>query len=194
MATVQKRGDSFKITVSAGYDMEGKQRRHYMGVGKCVYAALRLLGQLVQRFSSGIGKTQHPSDLIEAFSGGVVPGGAQNAEIGIILHVRDQRVAAGDGQRQKRRFQCWECQIVGGDMTPDMMDGDQRLPQGKSHGLRKAQPHKHRADQPWRVGDRHRVDVILSTASVLQRPLRQGCNGLHMRVETSFTFVFSVMS
>jgi len=30
MATVQKRGDSFKITVSAGYDMEGKQRRHYM--------------------------------------------------------------------------------------------------------------------------------------------------------------------
>ncbi|MPM22621.1 hypothetical protein SDC9_69078 [bioreactor metagenome] len=65
-------------------------------------------------------------------------------------------------------------------MAPDMMDRDQGFPPGKSHGLRKAQPHKHRADQPWRVGDRHRVDVILSAGRVLQRPLRQGRYGLHM--------------
>lgn len=30
MATIQKRGDSYKITVSAGYDAEGKQIRHTM--------------------------------------------------------------------------------------------------------------------------------------------------------------------
>lgn len=30
MATVTKRGDSYKITVSAGYDLQGKQKRHYM--------------------------------------------------------------------------------------------------------------------------------------------------------------------
>ena len=50
--------------------------------------------------------------------------------------------------------------VVGGDVSPDMMHRDQRHTQGVGHRLGKAHPHQHRADEAGGVGHGYGVDVL----------------------------------
>ena len=68
---------------------------------------------------------QHPGRLVEAFSRCVIPGSTQNLHIRVIPHIHNQRIAAGDCQRQKRRLQLRKRQIIGRNMSPHMMNRDQ---------------------------------------------------------------------
>ena len=143
-----------------------------------VHAARALLRQLVHRLAAGIGHPEHTRGLVEAFARRVVARRADENKVGIIPHVHEQRVAAGHAQRQERRLQLRERQIIRGDVAADMMHRNERHAQRVGDGLGEAQPHQNRADQARRVGDRHRVDVPLRHARVRERLVRQRGNGL----------------
>ena len=58
MATIQKRGTSYKITVSSGYDLSGKQIRHTMTwtppdgmTNKQIQKEVHIIGQNVQKYA-----------------------------------------------------------------------------------------------------------------------------------------------
>ena len=155
-------------------------RAGHMGPRQLVFAAGRLLCQLVHRSAAGIGQSQHTGSLVEALPRRVVPRGAQHRHVRIVLHVHNEGVSAGDGQRHKGRLQFRERQIVGGDMTPHMVDGDQRHTQRIGGGFGKGHPHQHRADETGRVRHRHSIDVLFRQARVRQRLVRQGGDSLHM--------------
>ena len=152
----------------------------HMGMGQGVDAAPGLLRQLVHRAAAGIGQSQHAGRLVKALPCRIVPCSAQNLQIRIVPDIHDQSVAAGDGQRQKGRFQLRESQIVCSNMPPDMVNRDQRDAQTIGHGLGKAQPHQHRTDQSRRIGDSHGVDILPGAVGVRQRLFRQGGDHLYV--------------
>ena len=151
-----------------------------MGPGQVVNASLRLLCQLVHGLAARIGQAQDPGRLVEALTGGIVPGGPENFHIRVVLHIHDKGVAPGDGQGQKGRLQVRKGQVIGGDMAPDMVYRDQGHTQAVSHALGKAHRHQHRADKARGVGHGHRVNVLFRKARVGEGPIRQAGNGLHM--------------
>ena len=151
-----------------------------MGTGQGVHAARRLLSQLIHGLAAGVGETQHTGGLVEALACRIVTGSAQNLHVGVVRHIHDQRIAAGDGQRQKRRLQFRKGQIVGGDVTPHMVHRDQRNAQRPRGGFGEADAHQHRTDQARRVGDGHRVNIPLCQSRVAQRLIRQSGDGLYM--------------
>ena len=151
-----------------------------MDMRQLVHAALGALRQIVHRLSAGIGQPQHPGSLVKALAGSVVPGCPQDVHIRVIRHIHQQRIAAGDGQSQEGRFQLREGQVIGGDMASDMVHRDQRHSQPVCHGLGEAQPHQHRADQPWGIGDCHSVDILPGAVCLGQSLLRQGGDDLHV--------------
>ena len=140
-----------------------------MGTGQLIFAAGGLLRQLVHGLAAGIGQSQHTGRLVEALPRRVVAGGAQHRHIRIVPHVHDQGVASGDGQCHEGRFQLRKRQIVGGDVAPHMVYGDQRHPQRVGSGFGEGHPHQHRADKPRGIRYRHGVDVSLCQARVGQR-------------------------
>ena len=151
-----------------------------MGAGQLVLAAGGLLRQLVHRSAAGIGQSQHAGGLVEALPRRVVPCGAQHRHVRVIPHVHDQGVAAGDGQRHEGRLQLRERQIVGGDVSPYMVDGDQRHAQRVGGGFGKGHPHQHRADETGGIRHRHGVHILFGQPRVGKRLVRQGGDGLHV--------------
>ena len=131
-----------------------------MGAGQVVYAALRLLRQLVHGLAAGIGQPQHASRLVKALAGGIVPRGAEDLHVRVILYVHDEGVASGDGQRQKRRLKLRKSYVIGGDVAADVVHGDQRDAQTVRHALGKAHRHQHGADKPRGIGHGHGVNVF----------------------------------
>ena len=151
-----------------------------MGPGQVVYAPLGLPGQLIHGLTAGIGQAQDPGGLVKALPGGVVPGGPENFHVRIILHIHDKGVAPGDGQCQKWRLQVRKCQVIGGDVPPDVMHRDQRHPQAVGHTFGKAHCHQHRPDKPRGVGHGHRVNIPFGQARIAEGLIRQAGNGLHV--------------
>ena len=151
-----------------------------MGAGQVVHAACGLLRQLVHRPAAGVGEPQHPRRLVEAFASGIVTGGTQHGHIGVVRHIHDQRIAAGDGQRHEGRLQLRKGQIVGGDVSPHMVHRNQGHTQRVGGGFGKADAHQHRADEPRCVGDGHGIDVLFGQSGVGQRLVRQGSDGLYV--------------
>ena len=70
--------------------------------------------------------------------------------------------------------------VVGGDVPPGMVDGDQRHPQGVGRRLGEVHPHQQGADEAGGVGDGHRVDVSAGESRLLQGLIRQAGDGLHV--------------
>ena len=145
----------------------------HMGAGQVVHAACGLLRQLVHRPAAGVGEPQHPRRLVEAFAGGIVTGGTQHGHIGVVRHIHDQRIAAGDGQRHEGRLQLRKGQIVGGDVPPHMVHRNQGHTQRVGSGFGKADAHQHRADEPRRIRHRHRVQISAREVRLDERLVRQ---------------------
>ena len=100
-----------------------------------VHAAPALLRQLVHRLAAGIGHPEHTRGLVEAFARRVIARRADENKVGIIPHVHEQRVPAGHAQRQERRLQLRERQIIRGDVAADMMHRNERYAQRVGDGL-----------------------------------------------------------
>ena len=150
------------------------------GVGQGIDPALGLLRQLVHGLAAGIGQAQDPGGLIEALPRRVIPGGTQDPDIGVVPDIGDEGVAAGDGQGQEGGLQVREGQVVGGDVSPDVVHRDQRHAPGIGQGLGEAQAHQHGPDEARGIGDGDGVDVVLGAVGLRQGPLRQGRDDLHM--------------
>ena len=149
-------------------------------VGHGISGLVAGLGHAVQGCAAGIGHTQHTGHLVKALPRRVIPGGAQNVKHGIILHVHNQAVAAGDHQAQKGRLQIGTGQIVCGNVSPDVVNRDQRHIQGQSRRLGKVDSHQHRPDQARRVGHSHGVQIASAQAGGFQSLIRQAVDGLDM--------------
>ena len=68
--------------------------------------------------------------------------------------------------------------VVGGDVAPNVVDGDQGDSQGIGHGLGKIHPHQHRADEAGGIGHRHGVNILPSQVRLGQGLVGQAGNHL----------------
>ena len=149
-----------------------------LGTGQRILRFISQPGCPVQGSATGVRHSQHPGHLVKALPRRVIQGGTQDVHVGVVLHFHDHGMAAGDHQAQKGRLQLRISQVIGRDVAPDVMDRDQRLPQGQSGGFGEIHPHQHRTDEARRVGHGHGVDFLPGKLRLLQRLIREAVNGL----------------
>ena len=147
-------------------------------MGQLVGIRVAFLGDLVHLPPAGIGDAHGPGSLVEGLSRGVVPGAAQNLQPGVVLHLNNVGMAPRHHQAQKRRLQIGIGQVVGGDVPPQMVHGDQGQPGGKGQPFGKVHPHQKGPDQPWGVGDGNAIDLGEGLAPLLQGLFHHAHNGL----------------
>ena len=148
-----------------------------MGHGHGVFTLRTGAGQLIQGCAAGIEHAQDTGYLVEALPRRVIPCGAEDFQFGVILDIHNHAVAAGHHQTEERRFQLRKGQIVGSDMTPDMMDRNQRDLQSHGRCLGKVDTHQHRTDETRRIGDTDSVNVLPGDTCRLQCLVGQTING-----------------
>ena len=71
-------------------------------------------------------------------------------------------------------------QIVGADVSLDVVDGDQRLVKGIGKSLGAAHARQQRTHQPGAVGHGDGVNVVKGHLRFLQRLIHHAVNGVHM--------------
>ncbi len=114
----------------------------HVGAGKYIGFIIAPLGHFVHGPAAGIAQTQHPGGLVKALPRRVVPGGAQHREMGVVANVHDGGGAAGHAQAQEGGLQVGVGDVIGGDVPPDVVDGDERHAQAKGGGLGEGYPHQ----------------------------------------------------
>ncbi len=77
--------------------------------------------------AAGVGHAHGPGGLVEAFAGGVVPGAAYHPEMGVVQHLHNQAVAPRHQQTEEGRLQIGVGNVIGGDVGPQVVDGDKGL-------------------------------------------------------------------
>ena len=127
--------------------------------GRTYFVSSPCLAAPVQRRAAGIGHPQHPGDLVEGFSRRVVQGRAEDVHVRVVFDLHDHRVAAGHHQTQERRLQLRIGDVIGGDMSPDVVNRDQGFPQRQRRRLGEVHAYQHRADQAGGIGHGHGIDV-----------------------------------
>ena len=95
--------------------------------------------------SAGVGESHSSCALVETFACRVVVGSSHYAELSIAEHLDYMAVTAACHKAEVRRFKVGEGQIIGGDMTCDMMNRYQRLSRGHCKSLCEAYSHKESA-------------------------------------------------
>ena len=100
--------------------------------------------------------------------------------MGVILDLHDHGVAAGDHQTEKGRLQLRVGQIVGGDVTPDMVYRNQGLVHSHSGGLGEVYTHQHGTDEAGGIGHCHGINLLSGKASPLQRLIGKAIDGFDM--------------
>ena len=128
-------------------------------MGQLVGVLVPLLGDLVQLHAPGVGDAHGPGGLVEGLAGGVVPGAAQNFQLCVVLHLDDMAVAPGDHQTEEGGRELWAGEIVGGDVSPQMVHRDEGQPGGEGQALGEVDPHQQGPDEPRGVGDGDAVQV-----------------------------------
>ena len=116
--------------------------------------------RLVQCGAAGIGHPQNPGYLVKALPCGIIQSSPQNLHFRIILHIHNHGVSAGNHQTKKGRLQLGVGQIIGGNVSPDVVDRNQRLVQRQSGSLGKVHAHQDRTNQPRRIGHRYCVNIL----------------------------------
>ena len=138
------------------------------------------LSQPVHRPAPGVTDAQHPGHLVEALPGGIVPGAPQHSHLGVGPHIHNGGGPPGDAQAHKGRLQIRMGDVVGGDVPPHVVNGNQRQSQRQSRPLGEVDPHQHRPDKPRRIGDGHSVQLAFRQPRISHSPFRQPGNCLHM--------------
>ena len=145
-----------------------------------VFPVVAGLGQVIDGLAAGVRQAEHARCLVKALAGRIVARGAEDAQVGIVAHVADERVAARDGQAHKRRFQLRVGNVVGRDVTADVMHRDERNPECERGGLGKVHADEQRADEPRRARDGYSVNIAAGQAGHLQRAVGQLGDDLHV--------------
>ena len=138
-------------------------------------------GQIVDGLAAGVRQAEHTRGLVKALAGRVVARRAEDAQVRIVAHVADERVAARDGQAHKRRLQLRVGDVVCRDVAADMVHRNERHAERERGGLGKVHADKQRADEPRRARDGHGVDVAAAQAGHLQRTVGKLGDDLHVR-------------
>ena len=146
-----------------------------------VLAVVAGLGQVVDGLAAGIRQTEHTRSLVEALAGRVVARCAEDAQIRIVAHVADERVAARDGQTHERRLQLRVGDVVCRDVAADMVHRDERHTERERGGLGKVHADEQCADEPRRARDGHGVNVTAAQTGHLQCTVGELGDDLHVR-------------
>ena len=111
-------------------------------------------GYLVDLRPAGVTKPNLPGHFVKGFSGRIILGPPQDLIFPVIPDQDQMGVAAGYDQAHKRRLQIRRRDIVGADMSFDMMDADQGNPGPEAQGLGRGHADQQRAYQAGAIGDR----------------------------------------
>ena len=152
-----------------------------MADGELVLPVVAGLGQVVDGLSAGVWQAEHTRSLVKALTGRIVARGAEDAQVGIVAHVADERVAARNSQAHERRLQLRVGDVVGRDVAAHMVHRDERHAERERGGLGKVHADEQRADEPRRAGDGHGVDVTAGQTGHCQRAVGQLGDDLHVR-------------
>ena len=149
--------------------------------GELVLPVVAGLGQVVDGLAAGVWQAEHTRGLVKTLAGRIVARGAEDAQVGIVAHVADERVAARNSQAHERRLQLRVGDVVGRDVAAHMVHRDERHAERERGGLGKVHADEQRADEPRRAGDGHGVDVAAGQTGHCQRTVGQLGDNLHVR-------------
>ena len=151
-----------------------------MADGELVLPVVSGLGQIVDGLAARVWQAEHARCLVKALASRIVARGAEDAQVGIVAHVADERVAARDGQAHERRLQLRVGNVVSRDVTADVMHRDKRHTERERGGLGKVHADEQRADEPRRARDGYSVNIAAGQAGHLQRAVGQLGDDLHV--------------
>ena len=139
-----------------------------MGHGELILAVVAPLGQPVHGRSAGVADPQHPGHLVKTLSRRIVPGTAQDFHFGIGFYIHNGGGTSGDAKAHKGGLQIRVGNVVGSDVTPDMVDRNEGEPQGHGSPLGKIHPYQHRPDEAGGIGDGNGIQVRAGKAGIGQ--------------------------
>ena len=129
---------------------------------------ISLLRGLVDLGSAGIAQPDLARHLVKGLSGRVILGPSQDLIFTVVPDQDQMGVAAGDNEAGKGRFQRRLRDIVGADMSLDVVDTDQGDPGRKAQSLGGGDTDQEGADQAGPVGDGDGVHLLQLFPSLLQ--------------------------
>lgn len=150
-----------------------------------VFSRVTIESGLSDRGAARVGKAEDLGDFVEAFTDGVVAGGADDVELIMSGHVDDLGVAAGDDEGEK-----WEggggvrlvvvMEPVGVDVGLEMVDGVKGfMPENGEHAG--GQGADEEGTQETRgVGNGNVIDIVLSEMGVGESLVDDGKDGFEM--------------
>ena len=150
------------------------------GAGEGEGLGVALVSQLVQSGTAGVGHTDDAADLIEGLAAGVIAGGTDLGEGGVVLHHVEGGMAARDHHGQEGGLQVGLLEVGGGHVAVDVVDGDQGDTIGVGQGLGEVDPHQKSADEAGMGGDSHRTHVGEGDARPVQSFLGDTGDGLNV--------------
>ena len=152
--------------------------------GKLHRLRVAVLRELVDDRAAGIAQRQQFGHFVEGLAGSIVarvPDVAVRPTPALLLGQVQVRVAAGDHQRQHREIDFVIAllpllQQHGVNMAFQVVDGDQRLLQGKRQRLGITDTHQQRSRQSGPLSHGQRVDRLVGLAGLRQRLAHHGHN------------------
>ena len=156
------------------------------GAGEGEGLGVALVGQLVQSGTAGIGHTDDAADLIEGLAAGIVAGGADLGEGGVVLHHVEGGMAARDHHRQEGGLQVGLLQVGGGHVSVDVVHGHQGDAIGIGQGLGEVDTHQKSPDEAGVGGDGHRTHVGEGDARLVESLLGDAGDGLDVGAAGDF--------
>ena len=137
---------------------------------------ISFFGQLVDEWAARVSQTQYASYFIVSFSRRIVSGGAQHVTFVVVGHLYDVGVTAGNDQSHERRFQLLMLDIVGADVSLNVVYSYQRLARRQGIGLGSGQTDEQSSYQTRTVGNADHVYIV-------QRDLCSFQSLIHHRVD-----------
>jgi hypothetical protein len=139
------------------------------GGGEREGGRIALRGELRQGGTAGVAEAEQTGALVERLAGGIVERLAQERVAAVVVDLRQQGVAAGRDQAHERRLDRVGLEEVGGDVTLEVVDGDQRQPAGRGQRLGGGDADEQRAHEAGALGDRDAVDAVEGRLRLRQR-------------------------
>src|SRR5688500_1621915 len=120
---------------------------------------IALACELFDRAATGVGQAQQLCDLVERFSGRIVPRRAKHPVPAPLFDVQKQRMTTGHQQPCERGNGIAVFERCREEMPFHMVYADHRNAAGERERLRVAHTHEQCANQSWSRGHRNRVDI-----------------------------------
>ena len=133
------------------------------------HAVLALFGELLYLGSARIFQPEHARDLVERLTRGVVLRRPQQLDLVKSRHLCDRGMTAARDQANVRRFEVGKREVVGGDVSLDVIDRNQRLVQRVRERLCERHSYEQRPQKSRTVRHRHAVEFVRPHARIGER-------------------------